>query len=151
MNVPNKFIEILSEEDYAKLVENHQKSENFRVRNRSHAIVLSYEKYPIEEIAAICGVHRNTVSRWIERWNEGGLENLGDVAKNGRPPILTLEEQAGAVEIAMENPRFPHRQLSEIEAATGKRISAYTLKRVLKKRFDLEKDQAGIVETHRRR
>ena len=135
MNVPNKFIETLSEEDYHKLVENHQTSENFRVRNRSHAIVLSFGKYPIEEIAVICGVHRNTVSRWIERWNEFGLEGLGDVAKNGRPPILTLEEQAGAVAIALENPRFPHRQLSEIEAATGKRISAYTLKRVLKKRI----------------
>jgi transposase len=140
MNVPNKFIETLSAEDYHKLLENHQTSENFRVRNRSHAIVLSFEKYPIEEIAVICGVHRNTVSRWIERWNEGGLEGVGDVAKNGRPPILTLEEQVEAVAIAMENPRFPHRQLSEIEAATGKRISAYTLRRVLKKRLDLEKD-----------
>lgn len=151
MNVPNKFIEMLSEEDYTKLVENHQRSENFRVRNRSHAIMLSFEKYSIEEIAAICGVHRNTVSRWIERWNEGGLEGLGDVAKNGRPPILTLEEQARTVEIALENPKFPHRQLSQIEEATGKRISAYTLKRVLKKRLDMEKDQVGIVETHRRR
>ena len=149
MNVPNKFIEIVSEDDYHKLVENHRKSENFRVRNRSHAIVLSFEKYPIEEIAAICGVHRNTVSRWIERWNEGGLKGLGDVAKNGRPPILTLEEQVRTIEIALENPKFPHRQLSQIEAATGKRISAYTLKRVLKKRFDLEKNQTGIVETHR--
>ena len=149
MNVPNKFIEILSEEDYTKLVENHQRSENFRLRNRSHAIVLSFEKYPIEEISKICGVHRNTVSRWIERWNEGGLKGLGDVAKNGRPPILTLKEQARTVEIALLNPQFPHRQLWQIEAATGKTISAYTLKRLLKKRLDLEKDQVGIVETDR--
>ena len=150
MNVPNKFIETLSEADYTGLVENHQKSENFRVRNRSRAIVLFFGKYPIEEIAKICAVHRNTVSRWIERWHEFGLEGLGDAAKNGRPPILTFEEQVGTVEIALENPKFPHRQLSRIEAATGKRISAYTLKRVLKKRLDLEKNQVGIVETHRR-
>jgi transposase len=149
MNVPNKFVEILSEEDYLKLVENHRKSENFRVRNRSHAILLSFEKYPIDEIAGICGVHRNAVSRWIDRFNEFGLKGLGDVPKNGRPPILNLEEQAITVEIAMRNPRFPHRQLSEIKAETGKTISRYTLKRVLKKRLDLEKDQAGIVETNR--
>ena len=148
MNVPNKFVEILSEEDYTKLVENHRKSENFRVRNRSHAIVLSFEKYSIDEIAAICGVHRNAVSRWLNRWNECGLKGLSDVEKNGRPPILTLEEQAGAVEIALLNPKFPHRQLSQIKAATGKTISQYTLKRVLKKRLSLEKDQVGIVETH---
>ena len=148
MNAPNKFVEIPSEEDYTKLVENHRKSENFRVRNRSHAIVLSFEKYPIQEIAGICGVHRNTVSRWIERWTEGGLKGLGDATKNGRPPILTFEEQAGAIEIAMRNPKFPRRQLSEIKAETGKTISAYTLKRVLKKRLSLEKDQVGMMETH---
>lgn len=149
MNVPNKFVKILSEEDYTKLVGNHQKSENFRVRNRSHAILLSFQKYPIDEIAAICGVHRNAVSRWINRWNEFGLQGLCDVEKNGRPPILTLEEQVKTVEIALDNPKFPHRQLRRIKAETGKTISRYTLKRVIKKRLDLEKDQVGIVETRR--
>lgn len=149
MNVPNKFVKTLTEEDYNKLVENHQKSENFRVRNRAHAILLSFEKYPIDEIAVICGVHRNTVSRWIERWNEFGLKGLRDVEKEGRPPILTLEEQAKTVEIALLNPRFPHRQLSRIKAETGKTISRYTLKRLIKKRLDLEKNQVGIVETNR--
>ncbi len=148
MNVPNKFVKTLTEEDYNKLVENHQKSENFRVRNRAHAILLSFEKYPIDEIAVICGVHRNTVSRWIERWNEFGLKGLRDVEKDGRPPILTLEEQAKTVEIAFLNPRFPHRQLSRIKAETGKTISHYTLKRLIKKRLDLEKNQVGIVEMH---
>ncbi len=140
MNGPNKFVKILSQEDYNKLVENHQKSENFRVRNRSHAILLSFEKYPIDEIAAICGVHRNAVSRWIDRWNEFGLKGMCDVEKNGRPPLLNLQEQARTVEIALENRKFPHRQLSQIKAETGKTISRYTLKRLLKKRLDLEKD-----------
>ena len=149
MNVPNKFVKILSEEDYIKLVENHQKSESFRVRNRAHAILLSFQKYPIDEIAVICGVHRNTLCRWIERWHEFGLKGLRDGEKEGRPPILTLEEQAKTVEIALLNPRFVHRQLSLIKAETGKTISHYTLKRLIKKRLDLEKNQVGIVETNR--
>lgn len=149
MNVPNKFVKILTEEDYTKLLENHQKSESFRVRNRAHAILLSFQKYPVDEIAVICGVHRNTVCRWIERWNEGGLQGLRDVDKEGRPPILTLAEQAKTVEIALLNPRFPHRQLSRIKAETGKTISQYTLKRLIKKRLDLEKNQVGVVETNR--
>jgi len=147
--VSNRFVKTLTEEDYNKLVENHQKSENFRVRNRAHAIMLSFEKYSIDEIAVICGVHRNTVSQWIERWNEFGMKGLRDVEKDGRPPILTLEEQARTVEIALLNPRFPHRQLSRIKAETGKTISRYTLKRLIKKRLDLEKNQVGIVETNR--
>ena len=134
MNMPHKFVQTLSDKDYHKLVENYQTSANFRVRNRSHAILLSFQKYPIDEIAKICGVHRNAVSRWINRWNERGEAGLGDVPQTGRPPILTVEEQVQAVEIALQNPKFPHRQLSCIKAETGKEISPWTLKRVIKKK-----------------
>ncbi len=78
--------------------------------------------------------------RWINRWNEQGLNGLADVQQTGRPPILTLEEQAKSVEIAMRNPQFPHRQLSQIKAETGKEISSWTLKRVIKKRLFVEKN-----------
>ena len=134
MNVPNKFIKTLSDKDYHKLVENYQTSKNFRVRSRSHAILLSYQKYPIDEIAAICGVHRTAVSRWLDWWNELGLEGLADEQKSGRPSILTVQEQEKAVEIGLKNPKFPHRQLSEIKQATGKEISSWTLKRLVKKK-----------------
>jgi transposase len=149
MNVPNKFIKTLTDSDYNKLVENYQTSANFRVRNRSHAILLSYQKYSIDEIAKICQVHRTAVSRWIDWWNELGLEGLADLQRNGREPILTLEEQAKAIEIGLENPKFPHRQLSRIKQETGKEISSYTLKRLLKKRLFVEKNQIRFVETRR--
>ncbi len=138
--MPNKFIENLSEKDYAKLVKNHQSAESFRVRNRWHAILLSSQRKSIDEIAAICGVHRNAVSRWVNRWNEKGLDGLADAQQTGRPPILTLEEQARSVEIALENPQFPHRQLQRIKEETGKEISSWTLKRVLKKRLSVEEN-----------
>ncbi len=44
--------------------------------------------------------------RWINRWNKYSLKGPADVQKNGRPPILTVEEQAKSVEIAMRNPRI---------------------------------------------
>jgi len=146
MNMPNKFIKTLDDKNYEKLVENYQTAANFRIRNRSQAILLSFQKYSINEIADICGVHRNAVSRWINRWNEHGLEGLRDVQQTGRPPILTVEEQAKTIEIAMRNPKFPHRQLSQIKAETGKEISQWTLKRVIKKRLYLEKNQVGVME-----
>jgi len=96
--------------------------------------LLSFQKYSIDEIADICGVHRTAVSRWLDWWNELGLEGLADGQKSGRPPILTLEEQAKAVEIGLKNPKFPHRQLSEIGRETGKEISSWTLKRLVKKK-----------------
>jgi transposase len=146
MNVPNKFIKTLVDKDYQQLIENYQTATNFRVRNRSHAILLSFQKYSIDEIADICGVHRNAVSRWINRWNELGLDSLEDVQRNGRPPILTVEEQEKAFEIAMKNPKFPHRQLSQIKAETGKQISKFTLKDLIKKRLSMEKNQVRTVE-----
>jgi len=117
----------IAEKEHSKLVENHQTSGNFRLRNRSHAILLSFEKYPISEIAKICRVNRDTVSGWIDNWNEFGFKGLEDEEKPGRPPILTPEVQKKAVETAMKNPKFPHRQLEEIKRESGKRISRWTL------------------------
>lgn len=148
MNVANKFIKTLVESEYDKLVENYQTSPNFRVRNRSHAILLSFQKYSIDQIAAICGVHRNAVSRWINRWRELGLESLADFQRKGRPPLLTVEEQAKAVKIALLNPKFPHRQLSEIKREIGKEVSKFTLKNLIKKRLSMEANQVGIMETN---
>jgi transposase len=134
MKVPTKFITNLSEEEHNRLIENHQTSHNFRVRNRSHAILLSASKYPIAEIAKICRVDRDTVSLWIDNWNEFKFEGLEDEEKPGRPPVLSLAEQAKAVEIGLQNPKFPHRQLNAIKAETGKEISGWTLKNLLKKK-----------------
>jgi transposase len=140
MNMPNKFVENLADTDYQKLLENYQTSDNFRLRKRSHTILLSFQRYSIDEIASICQVHRNTVSRWINWWNEDGTVALKDAPKVGRTPILTLEEQVKTVELGLQNPKFPHRELAEIKRQTGKQISAYTLKRLLKKKITFGKE-----------
>ena len=127
MNMPNKFITTLSDKDYHKLVENYQTSDNSRISRRSHAILLSFQKYPIAEIAKICQVHRTTVGIWIDNWNEFGNKGLEDGERSGRPPILTIEEQAKACQTAMKNPKFPHRGLGQIKRETGKEISQFTL------------------------
>lgn len=134
MKIPTKFVKTLSNEEHSKLIENHQTSDNFRIRNRSHAILLSYSKFPIAEIAKICRLDRDTISLWIDNWNEFGNGGLEDEGKPGRPPILTLAEQEKAFEIAIKNPKFPHRQLGEIKRETGKEISQYTLKNLVKKK-----------------
>jgi len=149
MNIPNKFAKTLSDEERKKLIENHQKHPNFRVRHRSHAILLSHQGSTREEIARICRVQRDTVSLWIDAWQEFGCQGLEDNRRSGRPPILTVQEQAKAIEIAMKNPKFPHRQLSEIRRETGKDISKFTLKDLLKKRLYLEKNQDRVVEENR--
>lgn len=142
MNVPNKFVKTLSAEERKKLVENHQNHPNFRVRHRSHAILLSQQGSTREEIAQICRVHRDTVSLWIDAWQKFAFQGLEDNERSGRPPILTVEEQAKAVEIALRNPQFPHRQLSEIKREIGKQISRYTLTDLIKKKISFGKESS---------
>lgn len=134
MKVPTKFITTLSEEEHNRLIKNHQTGSNFRVRNRSHAILLSYAQFPIAEIARICRVDRDTVSGWLDSWNEFQFKGLEDEEKSGRPTGLTAEETEKAIAIGLQNPKFPHRQLGQIKAATGKEISGWTLKNLLKKK-----------------
>lgn len=142
MNMPNKFVETLSDENRCKLLKIYQTSENYRTRNRANAILLSSQRYSIDQIAEICRVHRTAVSRWINRWNELGINGLADLQRDGRPTTLTAEEEEKAIEIALKNPKFPHRQLSEIKKVTGKEISKYTLKRLIKKKTIFGKESS---------
>ena len=145
--MPNKFIDALSDAEYNELTENHQTSSNFRLRNRSHAILLSFQKHSIDEIAEICRVSRTTVGIWIDKWN--AEKGLADGSRSGRRPILTVAEQEQAFQTAMQNPKFPHRQLAEIKRQTGKEISNRTLKRLLKKKLFVETNQVRVVEKNR--
>lgn len=102
MKVPTKFITTLSEQEHSRLIKKHQTSNNFRVRNRSHAILLSFEQFPIAEIAKICRVDRDTVSGWIDTWQEFKFKGLEDEEKSGRPVVLTLAEQEKAIAIGLK-------------------------------------------------
>lgn len=142
MNIPRKFITALSEEEVNKLVKNHQNHQNFRVRHRSHAILMSFQGSSIDEIAKACRVDRDTVSRWIDDWNKSSFKGLEDNARSGRPKILTAAEEEQAFETAMKNPRFPARQLDEVVTEIGKQISVYTLKDLIKKKTTFGKESS---------
>lgn len=142
MNKPHKFVQTLSDEDYHHLTENYQTNDNFQVGRRSQAILLSFQRYIVEEIALICQVHRSTVGIWIDNWNQAGCEGLKTEKRFGRPPLLNAAEQEKACHTALRNPKFPHHQLAEIKAETGKEISSYTLKRILKKKITSGKESS---------
>ena len=85
MNRPTKFVRTLSDKEHNQLLENHQTSEKYRIRNRSQAILLSSERFSIDQIAEICRADRDTVSRWMAHWNKFGCNGLVDDEKPGRP------------------------------------------------------------------
>jgi transposase len=133
MNMPNKFIRNLSAEEISRLEQLWQTSDNFRLRNRSQAILLSFQKVSMDEIAKICQVGRDAVSSWIRKWESRGEAGLKDEPKSGRRPKLSAAEEEQALRLALKLPNAPNRQLAEIKKQTGKEVSRGILKRVLKK------------------
>ena len=132
MKTPTKFVSKLSETHREELCQ-AMKTGNEQTRRRAHAILLSARRYSVDQIADIYEVDRDTVSDWLDRWEDEGVEGLQDQEGRGRKPTLNEKEQRQAIKIVEKDPRSAKRSLSKIEEKTGKKISLDTLKRILKK------------------
>lgn len=132
MKTPTRFITELTAEEQAELY-GLMKTSPEQIRCRAHAILLNGRRYSIDQIADIYEVDRDTVSLWLRDWEEDGSAGLGDKEGRGRKPILNEKEQRQAVQLVEQEPRSTKRHLHQIEKKTGKKISADTLKKILKK------------------
>ena len=75
------------------------------LRERAHAVLLSIRGYSMSEIAAIFEVRYQTVSDWIDAWDDYGLRGLYKKHEGGKPPIYTDQEAQRIREIVSEEPR----------------------------------------------
>lgn len=71
----------------------HRTGKSHRERVRAHAILLSAKGFDVETLAVIFGVDRDTVSAWLNRFEQGGVPALCDAAKAGRPGKITPQAQ----------------------------------------------------------
>jgi transposase len=69
-----------------------QEDPSFRARSRAHSLLLSAEGMTIKAIAKTYQVHRVTVSAWIQKWEQHGVQSLHDQPRSGRPSKLTPDE-----------------------------------------------------------
>ena len=107
------------------------------LRERAHAVLLSIRGYSMSEIAAIFEVRYQTVSDWIDAWDDYGLRGLYKKHEGGKPPIYTDQEAQRIREIVSEEPRRLAYVQTKIAEETGKTASKQTLSRLLKKSWDL--------------
>ena len=103
-----------------------------RTRRRVHAILLSSRRYSINQIASIYEIDRDRVSQRIEWRREFEFDGLADEQPSGRPPKLSADEQAQALEIIREEPRSVRRAVSELARRLKTKVSRKTLKRLLR-------------------
>jgi len=121
MRTPTKFVEELTDEQKSRLQAIMKSDAPQRQRMRAHTVLLSARRFSIDQIAAIYEVDRDRVSRWLEWWKEFEFDGLADDARRGRPPKLSLEEQAEALQIVREEPRSIRRAAAEIDERLKKK------------------------------
>lgn len=87
-----RYVELSSAEEL--LLKQIKKTSNSeRERDRAHALLLSNKGQSIEELSTIFEVRRATITDWLNRWNNSGIQGLSDHSKSGRPPIFNESEQ----------------------------------------------------------
>lgn len=108
--------------------------ESEMTRNRARAVRLSFDKFSVKDISKICNVTIETVYTWFNNWEERGFESLLRIPGQGRKPGLNESEIEQVFEIVDENPKQLKTALPKIEKMLGKKISIYTLKRLIGKK-----------------
>lgn len=99
------------------------------LRRRAHAILLSDDGYAPSEIAHVLLGHPDTVRRWIDQFNDQGVDALHDATRPGGEPLLDEQQQQTLREIVEQFPNQPRQVLAELEKSTGVRLSRTSLRR----------------------
>ena len=99
-----KFIPALTEADQVSLEAVHHTAKTHRQRQRAHAVLLSAKGFTLEQLADIFSADRDTVSGWLNLWQDKGLDGLADAPKSGRRRRIDGSLEAVLRDILIENP-----------------------------------------------
>lgn len=127
MKVSTKFVRPLNKNQIQALEHVHKNNPSARVRMRAHSILLSSKSFTINEIAFIYNAHRDSVSSWINSWEESGIKGLFEKSRSGAPSKLTTSEIEIVKDIIKKNSQSPKIILAQIAERLGKTISMSTL------------------------
>ena len=127
-----RYVSKLSEKQREELEKLNKNSSSARVRTRAHAILLSSEGFTIEELMEIFQVERDTISRWLNNWEQYNFDGLSDKIRSGRTPTLNEDEQSTLKQLIEENPRSSKVVAQQLFQKTGKSLSHWSIKRLAK-------------------
>lgn len=128
-----RYVQSLTDRQRERLEKTMHEDPSFRARSRAHSLLLSAAGMTIKAIAKTSQVHRVTVSAWIKKWEQHGVQSLHDQPRSGRPSKLTPDAQTIAQPYIKEEPRALKGVGERFARKTEKRLSISTLKRLAKK------------------
>ena len=114
MKISTKFVTPLNNIQIQSLKNLHKNHPSARVRMRAHSILLNSKSFNINEISVIYNVNRDSVSSWINSWEESGVEGLFEKPRSGAPPKLTESEIEIVKDIIRNNSQSPKIILAKI-------------------------------------
>jgi transposase len=129
-----KTVSPLSASDREELERLVKEDPSARVRQRAEAILLSAKGYSIKQISEIKDKCVITVSRWIDQWEERGVDGILEGEGRGSKGILTeCERQEIAKWLDEETPvRSAAELIDRIQKTFGKAVSKDTARCLLK-------------------
>jgi transposase len=84
---------------------------------RARIITLSWDGAQVGQIAEALDCHPRTVYRWLHRFNQGGIDDLGDLPRSGRPRRLGELDRGRVIALARGDP--PGRLLRQPDGTLG--------------------------------
>ena len=72
---------------------------------RARIVVRSWDGQRVRQIAQALGCHPKTVRQWLHRFNDQGVDGLGDLSRSGRPRRLSETERGQLIALVRQEPR----------------------------------------------
>jgi transposase len=122
----------LRQETLSFLQRRYQHSQYYRVRQRAHCLILSYQGYTAKELQKIFQVNLFTIYHWFDAWELRRFCGLYDKQGRGRIPKLTHEQREKIRQWAKEFPKNLRKIGALVHEEFGMTVSKDTIKRILK-------------------
>ncbi len=135
-----KRVSQLTEELHSSVLDVYKHGTNYEIRRRAQGILLSSQGKSIKDICSLLAANRQTVSRWIKRFEREKMGCFIDSPRTGRKPILTQAEEDEIAEHQSKSYLSMSMMKSFIFERFGKKLSSETIKRLYKKESCLEAD-----------
>jgi transposase len=135
----------LSDTDYAQVVARYKTEANPRFRERLHCLLLKDQGYTNGEIAAILLVCPETITAWLDTFEEAGLQALCRIEAGGSDAYLT-PEQIQQLQSELDKHEFHNAKqvLAWVEEQLGVAYSLRGMQELLK-RLGYSRQKARLV------
>jgi transposase len=100
---------------------------------RLQSVSLNDRGYKMTSISELLEVHYNSVRNWLKRYEQGGVAALAERPREGRPRLLSEEQETQVRAWVEEEPRLLKRVKAKVASEFEQSISVDTLKRMLKR------------------